>query len=137
MPRFKEGLEWQWRNLDLCGQERIDRASPDYAKYLSLETTEGVKRVCWNSWSAPHNFEGFFLNMGDMLVKSGDWQTAKKIYANAKHSRDYKTWKLAAALETRIEQAQENVASFKEVPGAPVRPMMINSAFACMACHQR
>lgn len=135
-PRFQVGLEWQWRNLDVCVQEHIDRTDPDYEKYLPLEIAEGTKRVCWNSWIAPHNFEGFFLNMGDMLVKSGDWQMAQKIYANAKYSRDYATWKFAALLETRIAQAQENVAVFNGTQGAPVRPMMINSAFACMGCHQ-
>ena len=25
-PRFKEGLEWQWRNLDVCIDGRLDRA---------------------------------------------------------------------------------------------------------------
>ncbi|OQW31222.1 MAG: hypothetical protein A4E19_20555 [Nitrospira sp. SG-bin1] len=136
-PHFKEGLEWQWRNLDVCVQERVDRTKPDYAKYMPLETTEGTKRVCWNSRIAPHNLEGFFLNMGDMLVKSGDWQTAQKIYANAKHSRDYATWKFAGVLESRIEQAQENVAVFNGALGTPVRPMMINSTFACTGCHQQ
>jgi hypothetical protein len=74
-PRFKEGLEWQWREMDVCAQERIDRTNPDYSTYMALETREGPRRACWNSWIAPHNFEGFLLNMGDMLVKSGDWQT--------------------------------------------------------------
>jgi hypothetical protein len=32
--------------------------------------------------------------MGDMPVKSGDWRTAQKVYANAKLSPDYTTWKL-------------------------------------------
>ena len=40
---------------------------------MTLETKEGARRACWNSRIAPHNLEGFFLNMGDMLVKSGDW----------------------------------------------------------------
>jgi len=136
-PRFKEGLEWQWRNLDVCVQERFDRTNPDYAKYLRLETKVGPKRACWNSSIAPHNLEGFFLNMGDMLVKSGDWQSAQKIYANAKRLPDYTTWKFADVLEARIAQAQENVAAFNGAQGAPDRPIMINSAFACMACHQR
>jgi hypothetical protein len=136
-PRFKEGLEWQWRNLDVCVQERIDRTNPDYAKYMRLETKEGAKRACWNSWIAPHNLEGFFLNMGDMLVKSGDWQTAQKIYANAKLSRDYATWQFAAVLEARIAQAQDNVAAFNGAQGAPVRPIMINATFACTGCHQQ
>jgi hypothetical protein len=136
-PRFKEGLEWQWRNLEVCVQESIDRANPDYTKYMALETKEGIKRVCWNSSIAPHNLEGFFLNMGDMLVKAGDWQTAQKIYANAKLPRDYATWKFAPVLEARIAQAQENVAAFNGAKGVPARPIMINSEFACMACHQQ
>jgi hypothetical protein len=56
-PRFTEGVEWEWRNLDVCLEGRIDRANPDYAKYMKLETKEGPKRVCWNSWIAPHNLE--------------------------------------------------------------------------------
>jgi hypothetical protein len=136
-PRFKEGLEWQWRTLDVCVQERIDRTNPDYSKYMALETREGPKRACWNSWIAPHNFEGFFMNMGDMLVKAGDWQTGRKIYANAKLSRDYPTWKFGTVLEARITQAQENVAPFNGSQGGPVRPLMINSAFACTGCHQQ
>ena len=136
-PRFTEGLEWEWRNLDECLGERIDRTNPDYAKYMKLETKEGRKRVCWNSWIAPHNLEGFFLNMGDMLVKSGNWQTAQKIYANAKYTREYKSWTFAPILDERIAQAQENVAAFNGAQGAPARPIMINSAYACMACHQQ
>jgi hypothetical protein len=136
-PRYREGLEWEWRNLDVCAGERVDRTNPDYAKYMAQETREGPKRACWNSWIAPHNFEGFFLNMGDMLVKAGDWQMAQKIYANAKRVREYPTWPFAALLEERIAQARENVASFNGAPGAPGRPIMINSAFACAACHQR
>jgi hypothetical protein len=136
-PRFKEGLEWQWRNLDVCVGERFDRVNPDYAKYLALETKEGPKRACWNSWIAPRNLEGFFLNMGDMLVKSGDWQTGQKIYANAQRLPDYASWKFADVLEARIAQAQENVSAFNDAQGAPARAIMINSAYACAACHQR
>jgi hypothetical protein len=131
--QFKEGLEWQWRTLDLCIGSKLDRAKPDYSPYIGLETTEGKKRACWNSWIAPHNLEGFFVNMGDMLVKAGDWQTAQKIYANARLPKSYAVWKYQAALEERIAQAQANVASFNAPDGAPI---MIDSAFACTVCHQ-
>jgi hypothetical protein len=136
-PRFREGLEWQWRTLDECIEGKLDRANPDYAKYMSLETKEGQKRACWNSWIAPHNFEGFFLNMGDMLVKSGDWQTAQKIYANAKLSKEYASWKYQAVLDDRIKQAQDNVALFNAPNETLEARIMINSEFACMACHQQ
>lgn len=136
-PRFREGLEWQWRTLDECTSGKIDRANPDYAEYMVLETKEGRKRACWNSWIAPHNFEGFFLNMGDMLVKSGDWQTAQQIYANAKLSKEYASWKYQAVLDARIEQAQANVALFNTSNEAAKADIMIESEFSCMACHQR
>lgn len=133
--QFQQGLEWQWRTLDECIDGKLDRDNPDYAPYMALETTEGEKRVCWNSWIAPHNLEGFFLNMGDMLVKAGDWRTAQKIYANARLPRTYDSWKFRSVLEERIERAQHNVAAFNATEAAP--RMMINSEFACMACHQQ
>ena len=133
--RFRQAVEWEWRNLDVCVGSRIDRANPDYSRYMPLETRTGVKRVCWNSWIAPHNFEGFFLNMGDMLVKSGDWRTGVKLYENARLSREYSTWKFRPMLDERITHARENVARFNAT--GPARDgLMINSAFACMACHQ-
>ena len=99
--QFKEGLEWQWKTMELCTDSSIDRNNLDYSPYMYLETHQGAKRACWNSWIAPHNFEGFFLNMGDMLVKQGDWKTAIKIYNNAKLSKDYCTWPYRGMLERR------------------------------------
>ena len=139
-PRFKEGLEWQWKNLDECIGTKIDRHNPDYSAYMGQATTQGTKRVCWNSWIAPHNFEGFFLNMGDMLVKAGDWQTAQKIYANAKLSPDYGSWKFAPVLEARIQNSQANISLFSDTHMAPVKAdavVMSQSTFSCMGCHQR
>ncbi len=136
-PRFREGLEWQWRTLDECIEGKIDRANPDYSQYMVKEIREGKKRACWNSWIAPHNFEGFFLNMGDMLVQAGDWQTAQKIYENAKLSKEYGSWKYQTALEDRIRQAQGNVTSFNALNETAKPRMMINSEFSCMVCHQQ
>lgn len=138
--RFVEGLAWQWRTLDLCAGEKVDRAHPDYARYLTRYTTTGPQRVCWNGWIAPHNVEGFFLNMGDMLVKAGDWQTALRIYANAKTSPDYARWPYRDVLERRIANARDNVARFnapEPAPDATDHRILIQSPFACMACHQK
>ncbi len=138
--RFKEGLAWQWRTLDECAATAVDRRQPAFDAYMQLDIKTGPKRVCWNSWIAPHNFEGFFLNMGDMLVKSGDWQTAQTIYANARLSPDYGQWKFKAVLEERIVRAQANVAAFNVAgrgKGAGDAVIMNHSRFACMACHQQ
>jgi len=135
---FKQALENQWKALDACVGERVDRKTIGYEKYMRLETKEGAKRVCWNSWIAPHNFEGFFLNMGDMLVKSGDWQLGQKAYAAAKLTPDYESWKYREVLEERIRDAEANVRVFSSSEGPKDRRaarMMANSEFACTGCH--
>lgn len=138
--RFKQALDWQWQTVNLCAGQRVDRTTAAYAQYMPMETTEGRKRVCWNSWIAPHNFEGFFMNMGDMLVKAGDWQLAQKVYANARLSVTYPRWKFRDVLEARIAAAQANVVVFNKPADSTDRSrprMMIESPFACMACHQQ
>jgi hypothetical protein len=137
---FKQGLEWMWQNINVCIGDEIDRANPDTSPYLHLATAVGSKRVCWFGGAiAPHNYEGFFLQMGDMLVKSGDWRTGQKIYANARLAPGYGSWKFGPVLEDRIAEAQANVALFNAPPDAfnrPIKPIMSESAYACMACHQ-
>lgn len=132
--------DWLWSNLDACTDEKVDRDNPNYAKYMTKETLKGSKRVCWNSNKAPHNFEGFFLNMGDLLVKQGYPKKAKIIYANAKLSNTYQSWAYAGVLEERIRNAEQNVKEFRKVVSAgslPSHPIsMFNSAYSCMACHQ-
>jgi hypothetical protein len=135
--RFKEGLDWQWQNLDACVDGKVDRTDPDFSRYAALETTEGPKRSCWNTWIAPHNVEGFFLNMGDMLVKAGDWQAARKIYANAKISRAYQAWKYRDVLDERIRSAEANVAEFNAPAGRAKTVILVNSAISCLVCHQQ
>ncbi len=135
--RFKEGLEWQWKTLDLCTGTTINRNDPDYRPYLALETTKGRKRACWNSWIAPHNFEGFFLNMGDMLTKQGNWQTAIKIYNNAKLSKTYSTWPYRNMLERRIQNVKKNVGYFQQKNAHSAdKAILFNSGNGCAACHQ-
>jgi uncharacterized membrane protein len=147
--KYAAAVAYQWQNLDVCAEDRVDRVTVAYDKYMAKETTTGRKRPCWNSSIAPHNFEGFFLNMGDMLVKQGDPETARRAYSNAKLSKTYQTWPFKNILEERIVQADENIVRFRSVvddhPGQAgrehqperIRTMMISSTFACMGCHQR
>jgi len=131
---FKEGLEWQWKTLDVCSGTVIDKNNPNFSPYLSRETHQGPQRACWNSWIAPHNFEGFFLNMGDMLVKQGDWQTGIKIYQNAKLSKNYAAWPYRGMLENRIKNAKKNVIYFREKTSHTA--VLFNSGRGCVVCHQ-
>lgn len=133
---FKEGLTWQWATLDRCTGKKIDRKNPSFKNYMNLETKIGFARACWNSWIAPYNFEGFFLNMGDMLVKAGDVDTAIKIYQNAKLDKSYNSWPYKNMLEKRIINAKANVKNFEKPYSSPEKTILFDSGFGCMVCHQ-
>ena len=134
---FKQALEWQWNTLDACAGEKVDRANPVYNAYMKRETQKGPQRACWNSWIAPYNFEGFMMNMGDMLVKSGDWQTAIIVYQNAKLEKNFMSWPYHQLLEKRIVNARDNVANFQKKIIDPDKSIMFNSGYGCAACHQQ
>lgn len=134
---FQEGLAYQWGNIDDCIGEEIDRINPDYQAYLHLETTTGSKRTCWNSWIAPHNFEGFFLNMGDMLLKNGDVDQAAQIYRIAQLSEDYSSWPYKSVLEERLANLDSLAQQFKTGDPESEPEIMFNSTYNCMACHQK
>ena len=139
---FREGLEMQWRTMDACNRTTIDRTNPTAGVALSGEATERDplrRRACWNSWIAPHNVEGFFLNMGDMLVKSGDWRTGVRVYALAQGMDSYPKWAFREVLEERIANAEQNVTRFRraEPEGASSARFMLGSGIACVACHQQ
>jgi hypothetical protein len=133
-PEFREGLEQQWLDLDACAGGRVDRLHPDFTNLL---TRVKDRRACLNTWIAPHNGEGFFLNMGDMLVKAGQWRTAQQVYANAKLLPEYPTWKFAGVLDERIRDAEKNVARFNSADRDARTGLMNGSAFSCMACHEQ
>lgn len=134
---FKEGLKWQWLTLDACAGKKINRQHPDYSDVVREGPAQRKNRACWNSWIAPYNFEGFFMNMGDMLVKAGDWQTGVLIYQNAKLADNYATWPYRNELEKKIKNAQANVKFFQETSQPPERSIMFLSGYGCMACHEK
>ncbi|WP_419421273.1 hypothetical protein ACNVED_15500 (plasmid) [Legionella sp. D16C41] len=133
---FKETLEWQWNTLDLCAGQKVNRQNPDFSPFMSKEIKTGPYRACWNSWIAPFNFEGFFLNMGDMLVKAGQWQTAIRIYQNAKLTNNYKSWPYRKFLEERIVNAQVNTKVFQK-DNYGKQAILFNSGYGCQVCHKQ
>jgi hypothetical protein len=135
--QFKQGLAWQWSTMDSCAGTKVNRNNPDFAPYMHKETRTGQERACWNSAIAPHNFEGFFMNMGDMLVKAGDSETAVKIYKNARLSKTYGQWPYKSMLEKRILHAKANVVYFNQKNSNADRTIMFNSGYGCVACHQQ
>jgi hypothetical protein len=64
-------------------------------------------RACWNSWIAPHNFEGFFLNFGDMLARANDLPNARAMYEAARLPKSYAQWPYRDVLERRLARLEQ------------------------------
>jgi hypothetical protein len=132
---FREGLDMQWRALEACRRRPVSRSDPEFQPGLGDGRDEAdphVRRACYNSWIAPHNLEGFFLNMGDLVMRSGDWRTARKVYALARQAEAYPAWPYRDVLEARIRDAETSVPAFR----GEGRALMLHSRIACTACHQ-
>lgn len=133
--RFQDGLQDQLSTFDDCFCEKVDEDTYDFEANLGkISQSEDPKiyRACWNSWIAPHNWEGFCLNLGDMLVKNGEIEKGIKMYNLALLSDSYDEWPYKDELQNRISNARDNLDLFRNGD----KKMLINSPYSCMACHQ-
>lgn len=133
-PLFRDAVDYAWKNIDVCIGSKIDRTDPDMRPHMAKFVSEGRKRVCWNSPKAPHAFEGRYLNMGDILAKSGNYPVARKIYEAARLVDSYPEWKLRPVLESRIRLMDERLRS--PASREPL-PLFKNSRHSCTGCHVR
>jgi hypothetical protein len=75
--------------------------------------------------------------MGDMLVKNGEVEPARKVYAIAKLSKGYESWSYKSLLEERIAQAEERARQFQALDPQHHPEIMFQSAYSCTACHAK
>ena len=101
-PDYAKAVKAALDNVDACVGEAVDRNAPDISKYVAQATSEGPKRACWNTWTAPHNAEGFYLWVGDVLLKQGNVAAARVAYNDVKLIAEYPTWPYRALLDDRL-----------------------------------
>ncbi|MES1205820.1 MAG: hypothetical protein ABUS79_07765 [Pseudomonadota bacterium] len=139
-PRFAESIASMWRSVEICGAKGLDHENPDFRAFFrpsAAISLEGADRVCHNVPVAPHNFEGFFLHNGDVLVKAGHPRAARIMYANARLEPSFATWPYRDVLEQRIRTADARADAFRTLSADRWPEMMVSSRMACSGCHQR
>ena len=134
-PGFNGAVETLWENYDVCVGEKVDRNGPKVSKYLVLMTTTGPKRACWDPPAAPHNLEGYLFFFGDMLVKQGNVEVAKNIYASTRELPQYATWPLKNELEARISDADKRAALYKDSDPSNDPEIVVDGPASCAVCH--
>lgn len=139
---FHKAIEWQYQTIDDCACEKVDRKSDYVSAINKIKNNKDPKiaRACWNSWIAPHNWEGFCLNFGDMLTKKGDLTEAKKIYNLARLSENFEEWPHKDFLEKRILEMDKNAIAFNQaIDELNIKSqslVLFNSKNSCVSCHQ-
>ena len=142
--RFNESVDAMWKNLAICNGETINK-NPDLATMTAQnqafldrasQLTPRVRNVCLNTDKAPHNFEGFFLHFGDVLVKQGQVKAAKIMYAQAKLSPTYNQYPYKKLLEQHLEFADDRAKAYQNPDPSKYPEMAGLSSVQCMICHQ-
>ena len=134
---YKKALDSLWQDIDACIGTHLDRNNPDMKPYLNLVTAVGRKKACW--WKgeiAPYGFEGLVLNLGNGLVKAGEVDAARVMYANAKYAENYSTWPYRSVLET-IAASDLDAREALYAPGANSKnapPLNVPNR-SCVYCH--
>lgn len=133
---YKKALDSLWQALDVCAGATIDRSNPDLKPYLSLQTAVGRKKACWSEGTiAPHSFEGFMFNLADGLVKAGQVQAARVMYANARYADNYSSWPYRSYLE-EVENSDLNARAALYADNDPSNdpPLGVPNR-GCSYCH--
>lgn len=139
---FQKAIDWQYKTIADCACEKVKKGG-DYegaVKKIKTAKDQKILRACWNSWMVPHNWEGFCINFGDMVTKSGDLEEAVRIYELAKLSDNFHEWPFKELLEQRILNISTNYKKFNE----PIEEnrlneqsvVLFNSKNSCIICHQ-
>jgi hypothetical protein len=131
-PKFHTALEQMWRNIESCSG--VTPGAAEGGEVNIYELAQRADPVCANTEKAPHNFEGFILVLGDMLMKAGKEEQAVDVYARAKLAPTYTVWPYREVLEKRVQDAPETARRVRN--GEPA-PMVSGSAYTCVACHAR
>jgi hypothetical protein len=128
-------IEAGFKFWEVCAGGPIDRANPDFTAYMEPPTSEDFAKFCWGSARVPHGFEGSWMIFGDLLVKGGHLDAARRAYLNARLSPNYDRWKYKDHLEQRLtadlSQRQATYLNRDPTQWAPIGVPI----FSCTQCH--
>lgn len=97
-----DAVEAGFQFWERCIGGPVDRDNPDFTGKVRPPTTTPGQSFCWGSPRVPHGYEGTWLIFGDLLVKAGKLNAARRAYLNAQLGPNYDRWLHKSALEERL-----------------------------------
>ena len=128
-------IEAGFQFWEFCADGPVNRENPDFTALIKPPTDDEHKRFCWGSARVPHGYEGAWMIFGDLLVKGGKLEAARRAYLNAQLSPNYGRWKYKDALEQRLasdlSQRQATYSNRDAMTWAPIGVPI----YSCTQCH--
>lgn len=128
-PNFAQALDALFAVFQDCGV-KLDLDHPDFTAPM-----DAAGSLCGEITIAPHNLEGVFLNLGDVAVKAGHADAARKLYADAKSAPHFGSWRYADMLAKRIDDADMNAMLFQDDDDSNDPVLASKSGMFCTGCH--
>jgi hypothetical protein len=130
---FAAVLPHMQATLDTCGMKKD--AAGNY-EYLEGPLPASL-RPCNDDGVVPHVWEGFLINYGDLLLKGGKGaHEARLAYEGAKLAPRFDKWPFAAALQDRIDHADERAALYADGDASNDPKLWMQDGHVCTGCHQ-
>lgn len=133
-PAYASTLDHMSRNVEACQWEPDGGGGYVYPD----EPLSYPYQVCNNRGIVPHVWEGFFTVFGDFALKGGlGAEKARALYASAKGSPTYGSWRYAGELQKRIDDAEATAALYADSDPTNDPGVWTLSGHICTGCHQR
>jgi hypothetical protein len=132
-PLFAEAEAALFATVEACGYEGGGEHGLRFA--YPPGALPSARRVCNDSGLVAHVWEGLFLTFGDVVVKRGDADRARVLYANARSAPDYDRWILRDVLEDRIAGADARAQLYLDDDPANDPPTWMEGDQVCVGCH--
>ncbi len=135
-PDFATALESFFLAYETCTGTKMDRAHPDVTLALNggIGATD-LNRPCGNLPHVPHNIQGELFAFADVLVKNGQVDAAKPVYAAIKKSDGYASWAFRDLVNQRLASDLTQRAALYTEADSTKWPAV--GASFCTGCHQR
>src|SRR5262249_41951286 len=133
-PAFASTLEHMELDAEACEWQEDGNGGYVYPD----EPLSYPYQVCNNKGLVPHVWEGFFTAWGDFALKGGlGVEKARALYASAKASPTYDSWKYSGELQKRMDDAEATAALYTDEDATNDPQVWTLSGHICTGCHWR
>lgn len=132
-PDWDISLESLFLFFEQCTGETLDREQPDMTPVLDRPFAD-PDTTCGNWEHAEHGIQGALFNLADSMVKNGQPDAARSVYAFIPQTEGYDSWPFTNLVDERLSSDLAARAALYDDPDPSTHP---RPGADCFGCHQQ